>query len=66
MIDNNNYGVLIILYTVEPLYNSHHWGMKFYRGVALSQGWICTNRAHLGHNEVSLIEGMSLCQGWPS
>ncbi len=28
-------------------------GECLYRGVALSQGWICTNRAHLGHNEVS-------------
>ena len=28
------------LYTVEPLYNGHHWGMKFglYREVALTQG----------------------------
>ncbi len=50
----------------EPLYNSHPWGMKFwplYRGVALSQGWICTNRAHLGHNEVSLIEGVAFMRG---
>ncbi len=31
--------------------------------MALSQGWICINRAHLGHKEVSLIEGVSLRQG---
>ena len=36
------------------------WNFGLYRGVALSQGWICINRAHLGHNEVSLIEGVSL------
>ncbi len=60
------HGKWLTLVTVEPLYNSHHWGMKFIEGsMALSQGWICTNRAHLGHNEVSLIEGVSLHQGWP-
>ncbi len=41
------------------------WNFGLYRGVALSQGWISTNRAHFVHNKVSLIEGMSLRQGWP-
>ncbi len=36
------------------------WNFGFYRRVALPQGWICTNKAHLGHKEVSVIEGVSL------
>ena len=33
-----------------------HWGMKLNRGVALSQGVICTKRVHLGLSEVAFIE----------
>ncbi len=31
--------------------------------MALSQGWICINTAHLGHKEVSLIEGVAFMRG---
>ena len=45
---------------MEPLYSDHHWGTKFsplsYRGVALSQGLICTKRVHLGLSEVTFID----------
>ena len=43
------------LTTVEPLHSGHHWGMNRYRGVALSQGLICTNRVHLGLSEVGVL-----------
>ncbi len=36
------------------------WGVPYRRGV-----FVLINRAHLGRNKVSLIEGMSLHQGWP-
>ena len=44
--------------TVELLYSGHHWGQNFvlYRGVALSQGLICTTRVYLGLSEVAFIE----------
>ena len=39
---------------MEPLYSGHNWGMRFcplkcvcYRGVALSQGLICTKKSVL-------------------
>ena len=32
------------IYTVEPLYNGHHWDQDFshYRGVATNQGFLST------------------------
>ena len=46
-------------YTVEPLYSGYRWGrnLVLYRGLALSQGLICTKRVHLGVSEVTFIEG---------
>ena len=34
-----------------------------YRGLALSQGLICTKRVHLGHSKVAFIEGVLMPEG---
>ena len=58
-------------HSIEPLYSGHHWGVKFcpliYRGVALSQELICTERVHLGglykgcpHIRVAFMRGSTV------
>ena len=42
------------------------WDFVLYRGVALSQGLICSKRVHLGLSKAAFIEGVSSHQGWPS
>ena len=55
--------IIFITYTAHhlavELYCGYHWEIILYRGVAISQGMICTKRVHLGLREVTFIEG------WP-
>ena len=52
---------IMSLHTVEPIYSGHHWGMKLYRGVALSQGLICTKKLT---QQNGLYRGVSSWVGW--